>query len=197
MHACIRNQSMAHMYLSARQRLENYASTHAELSPMDYKAFLPSGRQVFYYYQYRLDMLERHGRPLGHGPSELGSTPRSSNVEPSTPTPKRGLKRRYPHSRNAQDAPSSKKDPERLNPRSPGEQNMLEGRPLHEHTLGASLGVFLRAWRVECPWIVVARSVSMFTRCSVCDYSKLLIEQTPRDQCALRERLKDRLGRHF
>ena len=37
----------------------------------------------------------------------------------------------------------------------------------------------------------------MFTRCSVCDYLKLLIEQTPRDQCALRERLKDRLGLHF
>jgi hypothetical protein len=37
----------------------------------------------------------------------------------------------------------------------------------------------------------------MFTRCSVCEYLKLLIEQTPRDQCALRERLKDRLGLHF
>ena len=61
----------------------------------------------------------------------------------------------------------------------------------------ASLCTFLRAWRVECPWIVVAKSVGMFTRCSVCDYLKLLIEQTPRDQCALRERLKDRLGLHF
>ena len=30
-----------------------------------------------------------------------------------------------------------------------------------------------------------------------CEYLKLLIEQTPRDQCALRERLKDRLGLHF
>ena len=28
-------------------------------------------------------------------------------------------------------------------------------------------------------------------------YLKLLIEQTPRDQCALRERLKDRGGLHF
>ena len=47
LHACIRNQSKAHVYLSARQLLENYASTHAEMSPMDYKAFLPSGRNVF------------------------------------------------------------------------------------------------------------------------------------------------------
>ena len=43
----------------------------------------------------------------------------------------------------------------------------------------------------------MAKSVGMFTRCSVCEYLKLLIEQTPRDQCALRERLKDRLGLHF
>ena len=39
--------------------------------------------------------------------------------------------------------------------------------------------------------------MGMFTRCSVCEYLKLLIEQTPRDQCALRERLKGRLGLHF
>ena len=37
----------AHVHLSARQWLDNYASTHAEMSPMDYKAFLPSGRKVF------------------------------------------------------------------------------------------------------------------------------------------------------
>ena len=43
----------------------------------------------------------------------------------------------------------------------------------------------------------MAKSVGIFTRCSVCDYLKLLIEQTPRDQCALRERLKYRLGLHF
>ena len=43
----------------------------------------------------------------------------------------------------------------------------------------------------------MAKSVDMFTQCSVCDYLKLLIEQTPRDQYALRERLKDRLGLHF
>ena len=37
----------------------------------------------------------------------------------------------------------------------------------------------------------------MFTRRSVCYCLKLLIEQTPRDQCALRERLKYRSGLHF
>ena len=57
MHACIRNQYKAHVYHSARQWLDNYASTHADMSPMDYKAFLLSGRYVFYYYQSRKDML--------------------------------------------------------------------------------------------------------------------------------------------
>ena len=37
----------------------------------------------------------------------------------------------------------------------------------------------------------------MFTRCSVCDYIKMIIEQWPREEHDLREFLKDRLGRHF
>ena len=37
----------------------------------------------------------------------------------------------------------------------------------------------------------------MFTRCSVCEYLKLLIEQTPRDQCALPERFDIPLGSAF
>ena len=61
----------------------------------------------------------------------------------------------------------------------------------------ATLPTFLQAWRVECPWIVVAKSMGMFTRCSVCDYLKLLIEQCPREEDDLREFLKDRLGQHF
>ena len=61
----------------------------------------------------------------------------------------------------------------------------------------ATLPTFLAAWRVECPWIVVAKSVGMFTRCSVCDYLKLIIEQCPREEHDLREFLKDRLGQHF
>lgn len=40
----------------------------------------------------------------------------------------------------------------------------------------------LRAWPIECPWLIVCKSVSMFTRCSACEYLRLLIDQTPRDQ---------------
>ena len=55
----------------------------------------------------------------------------------------------------------------------------------------------LYSWKLECPWIVVAKSVGMFTRCSVCDYLKLLIEQCPREEHDLHEFLKDCLGKHF
>ena len=37
----------------------------------------------------------------------------------------------------------------------------------------------------------------MFTRCSVCEYLRLLIDQTPRDQESLRQALTTRLGDHF
>ena len=37
----------------------------------------------------------------------------------------------------------------------------------------------------------------MFTRCSVCDYFKMLIEQCPREEHDIREFMKDRLGCHF
>jgi hypothetical protein len=133
-HACIRNHAKAHVYLSARQWLDNYASTHAEMSPMNYKAFLLSGCKVFYYYQCRKDMLERHGCLLGQWPSEQGSTPRPSNVEPSTPTPKRGRTGPTPHSRNDQDVPSGKKRRGRLNPHSLGEQSVLGGARPNKRT---------------------------------------------------------------
>jgi hypothetical protein len=44
----------------------------------------------------------------------------------------------------------------------------------------ASLGVFLKAWRVELPWIIVAKSQGMFTKCGLCEYLRSLIEQCPR-----------------
>ena len=44
---------------------------------------------------------------------------------------------------------------------------------------------------------MVCKSVSMFTRCSVCEYLRLLIEQTPREQESLRNVLRERLGQHF
>ena len=61
----------------------------------------------------------------------------------------------------------------------------------------AEIDCFLRAWRIECPWLIVCKSVSMFTRCSVCEYLRLLIDQTPRDQVALRAALQARLGDHY
>ena len=61
----------------------------------------------------------------------------------------------------------------------------------------ASCETFLRAWRIETPWLIVCKSVSMFTRCSVCEYLRLLIDQTPRDHARLRQALQTRLGEHF
>ena len=37
----------------------------------------------------------------------------------------------------------------------------------------------------------------MFTRCSVCEYLRLLIDQVPRDQVHLRAALMARLGEHY
>ena len=170
--ASIKNTSKWTAYLSARQWLERYASTHAEMSPMDEKAYLPSGRKIYYYYHYRRDMLERHGgqQCSGDGPSESSGLGR---------TPRPGDKRSYGDG--------------------PGESSGLgrTPRPGEQSGLCASLAVFLEAWRVECPWIVVLKSIGMFSRCSVCEYLKMLIEKTPRDQEEVRGHLKDRLGQHF
>lgn len=65
-----------------------------------------------------------------------------------------------------------------------------------DHPL-ADYTTFLEAWRKEVPWLVVCKSVCMFVRCGVCEYLKLLIEQTPRDQESLRTALRSRLGAHF
>ena len=56
---------------------------------------------------------------------------------------------------------------------------------------------FLAAWRTECPWIIVCTSVSMFTKCSLCNFILLLIDQTPRGQELLRQAFRYRLGSHF
>ena len=204
LHAAIKNQSKAHLYLSARQWLEHYAATHAELSPMDDKAYLPSGRKTFYYFHYRRDMLERH-RLLGAASAQasqggdviLGSTPRSGSPDAASAQASQGVdamlgstprRRRLAGDQLPETPVKGKK---RSHQDGPGQGSGPSDPPC------ASLCVFLDAWRAECPWIVVAKSLSMFTRCSVCDYLKLMIEQTPREQNALRECLKDRLGQHF
>ena len=180
-------------YLSARQWLEHYASTHAEMSPMDEKAYLPAGRKMFYYYQYRRDMILRSeaipGKGIGH--ETLGSTPGPCSGDPPPPPPP---------------APHPSAAPKGCKRKQPSADHALGSTPrcTAEFAKGvearagvATLATFLEAWRVECPWIVVAKSQGMFTRCSVCDYLKLLIEQCPREEHNLREFLKDRLGQHF
>jgi hypothetical protein len=46
------------VYLGVRQWLEWYAAAHAELSSQDFKAYLPAGRKITYFYSYRVDMLK-------------------------------------------------------------------------------------------------------------------------------------------
>ena len=58
----------------------------------------------------------------------------------------------------------------------------------------AELNTFVRAWRIECPWLVVCKSVNMFTRCRVCEYLRLLVDQTLRVEEALRGVLQARRG---
>ena len=60
----------------------------------------------------------------------------------------------------------------------------------------ASMPVFLAAWRMMF-WVVVSRSLSKFVKCGVCDYLKLLIDNTPRSLPDVLETLKTRLGQHF
>ena len=61
----------------------------------------------------------------------------------------------------------------------------------------AQLGVFLRAWRCECPWIVIPKRLGKFLRCALCEWLKLQIDRTPRNQPELLSILKDRLSSHF
>jgi len=49
----MKNHQKTAMCLSARQWLEHSAATNAEQSSMDDKAYLLSGREAFYYYNYR------------------------------------------------------------------------------------------------------------------------------------------------
>ena len=56
----------------------------------------------------------------------------------------------------------------------------------------ASLPVFLAAWRCECPWLVVMKSVSKFVKCNLCEYLKMQIDQTPRSEVQVMEILRDR-----
>ena len=56
----------------------------------------------------------------------------------------------------------------------------------------ATLSVFLAAWRCECPWLVVMKSVSKFTKCNLCEYLKMQIDMTPRSEVQIMQILRDR-----
>jgi hypothetical protein len=56
----------------------------------------------------------------------------------------------------------------------------------------ASLAVFMAAWRCECPWLVVMKSVSKFVKCGLCEYLKRQIDATPRSEVHIMGILKDR-----
>ena len=58
--------------------------------------------------------------------------------------------------------------------------------------LYAALSVFLAAWRCECPWLVVMKSVSKFVKCNLCEYLKTQIDMTPRNEPQIMEILRDR-----
>jgi hypothetical protein len=66
----------------------------------------------------------------------------------------------------------------------------LDGEP-------ADYKTFLKAWRVECPWISVSSSLSMFTGCGICEFLKDMLDRTPRDQGNLCGAIRQRLGQHF
>ena len=160
-----------------RQWLEWYADTHAEQSPMDAKAYLLAGRKAFYFAHYRKDILERHGI------SEADAADASAYAL----APRRSKQARK--ARNGGEAEGA--SAYALASQRSTQTSRMADVPL------ASLNHFLTAWRVECPWLVVCKSVSMFTRCSVCEYLRLLIDQTPRGQDKLRSALQGRLGDHY
>ena len=56
----------------------------------------------------------------------------------------------------------------------------------------ASLPVFLAAWRCECPWLVVMKSVSKFVKCNLCEYLRRQIDMTARNEVVIMDILKDR-----
>ena len=192
------NNSKAAAYLGVRQWLEWYAQTHAEQSPSDARAYLPAGRKVFYYAHYRRDILERHGvteadaadasayvlasrqskkpRKAG-GKSEAGVT-EADAADASAYVLASGS------GGGGAEAGANLAD---AGARVPASRRMADV-PL------ASLNHFLTAWRVECPWLVICKSVSTFTRCSVCEYLRLLIDQTPRGQEAMRSALQAQPG---
>lgn len=64
-------------------------------------------------------------------------------------------------------------------------------------TAPASCSTFMKAWKRECPHIVVTKSVAMFTRCGLCDFLQTELARCPRSDAAVADMLRRRLGQHY
>ena len=65
----------------------------------------------------------------------------------------------------------------------------------HGHTDIPSRDTFLKAWRVELPFIVVRPPFGAFSSCGLCDFLKMMV-QTTKDP-GLKDQLLLTLGSHF
>jgi len=175
------NNATPAAYVGARQWLENYADRFAEWSPMDGRAYLPAGSKHMYYYSYCNDITERHGLK----PEDLRQPAQRRRQGVQTPT--------SASSGIASDAagPATQARVFILAGVVGSESNGMagEGAVGREQARAcalagvalADLSTFLKAWQTECPWLVVHHTVSMFTRCGVCEnLNNMLIDQTPR-----------------
>ena len=74
-----------------------------------------------------------------------------------------------------------------------------ENEPNLKQRIGspASQSTFMTAWKRECPHIVVTKSVSMFTRCGLCDFLQTELARCPRSDTVGVEMLRRRLGQHY
>ena len=73
----------------------------------------------------------------------------------------------------------------------------MDGSLAHLDHKCADISTFLKCWRTECFWVVVAKSQSMFTRCGVCEFLKNMLDSTPREQTQLHAAIRDRLAKHY
>ena len=141
------------------------------------RAYLPAGRKCFYYAHYRKATLERYNLTE----ADVASARAYALATRATKKPRV----------NAAEVSDARAYVLASNGAAASAAQRLADVPL------AEINVFMNAWRIECSWLIICKSISMFTRCSVCEYLRLLIDQTPREQVALRGALQTRLGDHY
>lgn len=61
----------------------------------------------------------------------------------------------------------------------------------------ASLDTFCCAWRCECPWLRIARTLCSYTACGICSFLRDNIDRTPRDAPEPMAAYKTRLAKHY